>query len=281
MGNGTAELLGGGASTSFPFAKPGDRLRGVIVSAGTQVQTVMEGEHKGETIYWDAEKTQPKKAVVATVQTEPAIKVIEYVDQYGQAKRVESETGRWGVFFSGNKFTKLRDAAPNGLNEGDVIDVLFSAFSDRAPKVRGGSPAKLYEITVTPAPKGTGPLASAPTTGTASTGSTSTASAAAGEVHGPKPAEFPQAAWDAMPPAARATVSPYVAPPAAPVAATYGPRPSYLPEAAWALMDDAAKAIASPAAVVGVARPDFIPEVAWNVMDEAARLLAVGSASPV
>jgi hypothetical protein len=277
--NGTGALLGGSGATAFPFPNPGSRLKGKVVVASVVNQTLLDDGptgKKGDTVYWDAEKTQPKQAVRATIRAEiPTERRINFTDTFGRPQVAESETGEWSVFFSGNKFTQLRKASPKGLFAGDDIDIIFTEYSDRAPKERGHSPAKLYSVTVVPAPVGTGPLAGPIDVKT--TVVEPPAQVANQGTHGPKPDYLPQAAWDAMPAEARATVSPFVA--QFVPAATYGAKPDYLPQAAWDAMPEAARIAVSPPGEPAPVRPDFIPEAAWNVMDEAARKLA--TVSPV
>ena len=244
-----SDLLNGGGS-SFPFGKPGDSIAGTVLKVDVLPQTDVDS---GETLYWDVDKTRVKQMILAVVQSEP--KVTTATDERGKA--ITADDGKWNVFFSGHKFTALQRATQD-LNEGDWIKVTFDGFSDRPPKTRGHNPAKLYGVEWR---KGSGATAILSPTGAAPAPSDSA------EAFGPRPDTIPQAAWDVMPPSARAAVSP----PVVDTSAAHGPKPDYLPQAAWDAMDAATRAQLAPpvaqAAAPALIRPAYIPEAAWNLMD--------------
>jgi hypothetical protein len=275
------DLLNGGGATSFPFVTPGDTLTGTVVSVAVVNQTHMDGPNKGKPVYWDDNPDKPKLAVAATVQTTPPLLSVTTVDpQTKEATTLTSEDGRWGVFFSGNKFTQLR-AATDDLNEGDTITVTFREFSNRAPAERGHSRAKLFDVGVVAKPVGVKvsdigtPAATPPSAGTAPA-ATPAASTPGDVKFGVRPDNIPEAAWASLPAATKAQLSPYVEPVASGIA--YGAKPDYLPSQQWDALPDATKATLSPP---GFVRPDFIPQAAWDAMDSATQATVAATASPV
>ncbi len=276
------DLLGKQGAPSFPFGRPGDKIGGKVASISATNQTyISDGkDHKaGDTVFWDNEKTNPKEMIVVTLQTD-VNSAIE-VDRAGVEKAVLSEDGKWTLFYSGHKFTSLqkavRESGATDVLEGDHIETTFIEYSDRPPKERAFSPAKLYSTVHRSAPKGVTVVQAATTT------PATTADVKPAVPYGPKPDAFPQAAWDVTPPAARALISPYVEP-AKPLPGLHGPKPDYLPDAAWEVMTATQRNAMSPFvpanAPVEPVRPDAFPEAAWGVLDAAGKAAVVASFGP-
>lgn len=277
------DLLGG-KGKSFPFAAPGDTIEGIITHIDSVQQTEMDGPNKGKGVFWDEDRTKPKMAVVMTVQTAgPTVTSVTYVDeQTKQSKTETSDDGKWGVFFSGNKFTALQratSAVDGDVNEGDYIKVTFNAYSDRAPQTRGHSAAKLYSVEHKPGVKGVNVATGKAQTTAPSGAAPTTAAPVNGAPYGARPDSIPDAVWATMPDATKAQISP---PPIA-VAETsaYGARPVSIPEVVWNTMDAAVRAQISPAVVAGPARPEYIPVEVWDWMDDATKAATAGAAAAV
>lgn len=226
------DLLAGGGK-SWSADKPGDFVRGTVTAAEVQQQTNLDTD---EPEFWDVAKTRPKMMVVATLGD-----VTEGNKNAGTAaavKQTDDDDGKRVVYFSGNKFTALRNSGAKDLRPGDVVEVVHTEESDREPKKKGHNRAKLYSVEYT---KGAGPGVSLGEDGPAVASSSATSATST-----------------------TATTS-----------ATHGPRPDSIPEALWSTLSVEQKAQLAPAPA-GPAKPEFIPAAVWDTMDEAQRKLAAG-----
>lgn len=125
-------LAGGGASAKFP--EIGTVHKGAITSL-TQRQSTKFGTNELE--WWDDAKTQPKKEVVITLQTDER----DADDSTDDGKRV--------LYVSGNMLKAIKVALAGRVPEVDGI-LAVKYTGDGTPSKPGYNPPKQYEAKYTP-----------------------------------------------------------------------------------------------------------------------------------
>jgi hypothetical protein len=244
-------LLNGSGIPWYPFDKVGDEVRGVVVSAKAKDETYMDdgpGYKKGDVKTWPDSK--PKRMIVVTVQTD-ITKINRYDAQTGQyGEELESESGKWVIGLTGNKYTAAARVLGNDIIEGSIFGMKFVQYSDRAPKAQGFSRAKLFEAYYEEAPKGVNIQ-----TGEAPTLASATASAPAGGYATSTPQSGNQG-----------------------VLIPNGGRPDYLDQSTWDVMSPGEKAELSPPAP-SLVKPAAVPQAAWDKMSDDVKRKVLGAAS--
>lgn len=126
---------------SFAFEKVGDTAKGVIESLEMQQQ---RGFTDGEPLWWDDEKTQPKKQLRIVLKTD--------------AHDDDDDDGRRAIYVKSFMQQAVRDAiraaGAEKIEEGGTLAVRFD--SEGEPPKKGLNPPKYYRAqyqppTITPA----------------------------------------------------------------------------------------------------------------------------------
>lgn len=117
-------------SSSFSFENPGDEVEGILLSTDRKQQTDI---NTGELKFWDS--GDPIWVEIWTLQTD--------------LRDDATDDGQRAVWIYGHRFTATRDALKRaGVKREEVgawYKLRFAEYSDRAPAIKGGSKAKLFQ----------------------------------------------------------------------------------------------------------------------------------------